>query len=52
MRDGNEIVRRVQTDLGIETPYILCAPAFPRSEWGALTQNCMFPPIWMAPRTS
>ena len=26
MRDGNEIVCRVQTDLGIETPYILCVP--------------------------
>ena len=37
MRDGNELVCRVQTDLGIETPYILCAPVLPRSEWGALT---------------
>lgn len=37
MRDGNEIVCRVQTDLGIETPYILCAPVLLRSEWGALT---------------
>jgi toxin CcdB len=37
LRDGNEIVCRVQTDLGTETPYILCAPVFPRSEWGALT---------------
>ena len=37
LRDGNEIVCRVQTDLGIETPYILCAPVLLRSEWGALT---------------
>ncbi len=36
LRDGNELVCRVQTDLGIETPYILCAPVLPRSEWGAL----------------
>ncbi len=37
LRDGGEVVCRVQTDLGIETPYILCAPVLPRSEWGALT---------------
>lgn len=37
IRDGDEIVCRVQTDLGIETPYILCAPVLPCSEWGALT---------------
>lgn len=37
LRDGNELVCRVQTDLGIETPYILCAPVLARSEWGALT---------------
>lgn len=37
LRDGNELVCRVQTNLGIETPYILCAPVLPRSEWGALT---------------
>lgn len=37
LRDGYEIVCRVQTDLGIETPYILCAPVLLRSEWGALT---------------
>jgi toxin CcdB len=36
LRDGNEIVCRIQTDLGIETPYILCAPVLPRSEWGVL----------------
>jgi toxin CcdB len=37
LRDGNELVCRVQTDLGIETPYVLFAPVLPRSEWGALT---------------
>lgn len=37
LRDGNEIVCRVQTYLGIETPYALCAPVLLRSEWGALT---------------
>ena len=43
IRDGNEIVCRVQTELGIETPYILCAPVLPRSEWGALTPNLHIP---------
>jgi len=37
LRSGSELVCRIQTDLGIETPYILCAPVLPRSEWGALT---------------
>ncbi|KKL58326.1 hypothetical protein LCGC14_2226500 [marine sediment metagenome] len=41
--DCNEIVCRVQTELGIETPYILCAPVLPRSEWGALTPNLHIP---------
>jgi toxin CcdB len=43
LRDGNEIVCRVQTDLGIETPYILCAPVLSRSEWGALTPKLHIP---------
>jgi toxin CcdB len=43
VRDGNELVCRVQTDLGIETPYILCAPVLPRSEWGALTPKLHIP---------
>lgn len=43
MRDGNEIVCRVQTYLGIETPYILCAPVLPRSKWGALTPKLHIP---------
>ena len=33
MRDGDELVCRIQTDLGAETAYILCAPAVRRSEW-------------------
>ena len=36
LRDGEELVCRVQADLGVETPYVLCAPVVPRSEWGAL----------------
>lgn len=43
MRDGNEIVCRVQTDLGIETPYILCAPVLLSSEWGALIPKLHIP---------
>lgn len=36
LRDGSELVCRVQTDLGIETPYVLCAPVLPRAQWGAI----------------
>lgn len=36
LRDGDGLVCRVQTDLGVETPYILCAPVVPRARWGAL----------------
>lgn len=36
LRDGDELVCRIQTDLGIETPYILCAPVLPRAEWGEI----------------
>ena len=36
LRTGGELVCRVQTDLGVETPYILCAPVVPRAHWGAL----------------
>lgn len=36
LRDGNELICRIQTDLGIETPYILCAPVLPRAKWGAI----------------
>lgn len=43
LRDGNELVCRVQTDLGIETPYILCAPVIRRSQWGALIPKLHIP---------
>ena len=33
MRDGDELVCRIQTDLGAETAYILCAPVVHQSEW-------------------
>lgn len=36
LRDGNELICRIQTDLGVETPYILCAPIIPRAEWGTI----------------
>lgn len=36
LRDGDELICRIQTDLGIETPYILCAPVIPRAKWGAI----------------
>ena len=32
LRDGEELVCRVQADLGVETPYVLCAPVVLRSE--------------------
>ena len=35
-RDGLDLVCRVQTDLGVETPFILCAPVLPRKAWGRL----------------
>lgn len=37
LRNGGELVCRIQSDLGVETPYILCAPVVPRAEWGRLT---------------
>lgn len=35
VRGGNELVCRIQTDLGVATPYLLCAPVVPRNTWGA-----------------
>ncbi|MDZ7711134.1 MAG: CcdB family protein [Roseovarius sp.] len=43
LRDGGELVCRVQTDLGLETPYILCAPVVPRADWGALVPKLHIP---------
>ncbi|SEB07668.1 CcdB family protein [Rubrimonas cliftonensis] len=36
LREVGDLVCRVQADLGVETPYILCAPVVLRSDWGAL----------------
>lgn len=35
LHGGSELVCRVQTDLGIETAYILCAPVVQRATTGA-----------------
>jgi len=35
LRDGDELVCWVQTDLGLETPYTLCAPVVPHTAWGS-----------------
>lgn len=43
LRDGDELICRVQADLGIETSYVLCAPVLPRSEWGALIPKLHIP---------
>ena len=43
LRDGPELVCRVQTDLGVETPYLLCAPVLPRADWGALIPKLHIP---------
>lgn len=43
LRDGSELVCRVQIDLGIETPYVLCAPVLPRAAWGALVPRLHIP---------
>lgn len=36
VRGGDELVCRIQIDLGVTTPCLLCAPVVPRSTWGAL----------------
>lgn len=43
LRDGDELVCRIQTDLGVETPYVLCAPVVPRARWGALIPKLHVP---------
>ena len=43
LRGGNELVCRVQSDLGIETPYTLCAPVVPGAEWGAVVPRLHVP---------
>jgi toxin CcdB len=34
LRTGDELVCRIQTDLGVETPYVLCAPVVRGDAWG------------------
>lgn len=41
--DGDELVCRVQTDLGVNTPYVLCAPVVQRLKWGALVPKLHIP---------
>lgn len=35
LRNGGELVCRIQTDLGAETAYILCAPVVARKDWAS-----------------
>jgi toxin CcdB len=34
LRTGDELVCRIQTDLGVATPYVLCAPVVRGDAWG------------------
>ena len=34
LRTGDELVCRIQTDLGVATPFLLCAPVVRRDAWG------------------
>jgi toxin CcdB len=34
LRTGGELVCRIQTDWGVSTPYLLCAPVVRRDAWG------------------
>jgi toxin CcdB len=34
LRTGDELVCRIQTDFGIATPFLLCAPVVRRDTWG------------------
>ena len=43
LRGGDEFVCRLQTDFGVETPYILCAMVVPRAGWGALIPRLHLP---------
>jgi toxin CcdB len=35
LRTGDELVCRIQSDLGIATPFLLCAPVVRRDAWGS-----------------
>lgn len=43
LRDGDEIVCRIQTDLGAETAYLLCAPVVRRRDWTTPTPTLHVP---------
>lgn len=43
LRGRDALVCRVQADLGVDTPYLLCAPVLPRAAWGALTPKLHVP---------
>lgn len=34
LRTGDELVCRIQTELGVATPFLLCAPVVRRDAWG------------------
>lgn len=34
LREGGELVCRIQTELGAETAYLLCAPVVRAADWG------------------
>ena len=42
-RDGQAIVCRVQTDLPVDSTYVLCAAVTPREGWGPLTPRLNIP---------
>lgn len=42
-RDGQDLICRVQADLGLDTPLILVAPVVVRSDWGGLTPKLHIP---------
>jgi toxin CcdB len=42
MRDGEELVCRIQTELGAETPYLLCAPVVRARDGVRPYQHCTF----------
>ena len=43
LRDGPELICRVQSELGVATSNILCAPVVPRSGWGSLVPKLHIP---------
>ena len=41
--DSNELVCRVQSELGVETSYILCAPVVTQQSWRVVTPKLHIP---------